>query len=112
MFLQDRSYAPRPSALKPQVRSFQPLPETEDTLVDRAFTGLSGALPVVGGAMNLVYGGSVSALAQSWKLGSIALVGTAANFASLPLLAGGNYLGALGLLAISGAALDYVHQSW
>lgn len=112
MLIQDRSYTPRLSALKPQVRSFDPLPEPQDSLVDRAFTGLSGALPVIGGAMNLVYGGSVSALAQSWKLGGVALAGSAANFASLPLLAGGNYLGALGLLAFSGAALEYVHRNW
>lgn len=73
---------------------------------------LVGATPVVGGMMNLVYGGGVSLLSQSWKLGSLSLLGAAANAASLPLLASGNYLGAAGALALSSAAHVVVHNSW
>jgi hypothetical protein len=73
---------------------------------------LVGATPVVGGMMNLVYGGSVSLLSQSWGLASLSVLGAAANAASLPLLVSGNYLGAAGALAISSAAHVYVHNKW
>ncbi len=73
---------------------------------------LVGATPLVGGMMNLAYGGTVSLLSQSWKLGSLSLLGAAANLASLPMLASGNYLGAAGALALSSAAHVYVHNAW
>lgn len=88
----------------------QPKPEGKDwDIFDPA---LAGATPVIGGLMNLVYGGSVSLLAQSWTLGSLSLLGAAANASSLPLLASGNYLGAAGALALSSAAHVVVHNSW
>jgi hypothetical protein len=79
---------------------------------DRLTVGLSGALPVIGGAMNLAYGGTVAALSQSWSLGSLALTGAAANFATIPLLASGNHIPALALMAVSGATMDYIHRNW
>ena len=97
--------------LQPQrPQGSQQNPEAKDwDILDPA---LAGATPVIGGMMNLVYGGGVSLLSQSWKLGSISLLGAAANAASLPLLARGNYLGAAGALALSSAAHVFVHNSW
>lgn len=77
---------------------------------DKAFIFLSGAAPLVGAGMNLAYGGMVAGLAQSKKLGGLALLGTAANIASLPLLATGNYLAAVAAMGISGATLSHIHH--
>jgi hypothetical protein len=62
--------------------------------------------------MNLVYGGGMSLLAQKPSLGVLSLVGGVANLASLPLLASGNYLAAMGALAVSAATLEHVHRNW
>lgn len=92
--------------------SNEPPQSPEISWDDRLMVGLSGAIPVVGGAMNLVYGGGVAALSQSWTLGGLALTGAAANFATVPLLATGNHLPALALMAVSGATMEYVHRNW
>lgn len=104
----------RPHAARPHIVRSLPVEKTEkkstEHAEDRAFTFLSGATPVIGAGMNLAYGGTVAALAQSKKLGGLALLGTAANIASLPLLATGNYLAAIAAMGLSGATLSHIHN--
>jgi hypothetical protein len=106
----NRNLSSSPNAY--QTRSRLAPEPAEMTAGDRVDIALVGALPVIGAGMNIVYGGSMSLLAQKPKLGVLSLVGGAANLASLPLLASGNYLAALGALSVSAATLSHVHRNW